>query len=203
MLLHTTSQSVSDHQLRTPGLILAVIVTISSAMLANGCRASSTPESKNAAVSTGTQIAAPRPLAQLYRRADQLLGADDDAFNHQISRLKGFPVVVNKWASWCGPCREEFPIFAAVARKHSKQLAFLGINTADQPHDAAKFLKGFPVGYPSYRDPKEAIARELGVSAIFPATVFFDRQGQVTFRRQGGYESEEALQTDIERYASN
>ena len=78
--------------------------------------------------------------------------------------------MVNKWASWCRPCRAEFPIFQQVATKRGKQVAFLGVNGADKRPAAEKFLAQRPLPYPSYEDPDEDIAQELKVPKFFPMT---------------------------------
>jgi cytochrome c biogenesis protein CcmG, thiol:disulfide interchange protein DsbE len=109
-------------------------------------------------------------------------------------------VVINKWASWCGPCRHEFPFFEHVSTSNGKKIAFLGLNSGDNTGDAKDFLKDFPVTYPSYEDPDEKAARKLGAPANYPITVFLDAKGRQAFIRQGNYKSEAQLQGDIDRY---
>jgi cytochrome c biogenesis protein CcmG/thiol:disulfide interchange protein DsbE len=84
---------------------------------------------------------APAPLASLYKQACQLLPGGPKAFKDRLASLRGYPVVVNKWASWCGPCRAEFPLFQRATRTLGRQVAFLGVNSNDNNGDAGRFLK--------------------------------------------------------------
>jgi cytochrome c biogenesis protein CcmG, thiol:disulfide interchange protein DsbE len=143
----------------------------------------------------------PAPLASLHRQANQLLGGGEDAFDARIKSLDGYPVVVNKWASWCGPCRFEFPSFQTLGVKYGKRVGFVGLNAGDNRGDAMKFVKQFPVSYPSYEDPDEKIARSIRAPANYPITVYYDRRGEIAFVHQGGYPNEAALEADIKRYA--
>ena len=111
--------------------------------------------------------------------------------------------MVNKWASWCGPCRSEFPIFQHVATKLGKQVAFLGINANDHDAAARRFLRSEALPYPSFSDENLAISGKLGIVAIFPTTVFFDAAGKRQYIHQGYYTSTAALTADIRRYAIN
>jgi thiol-disulfide isomerase/thioredoxin len=143
---------------------------------------------------------APAPLAALHGQASQILGGGVKAFEARLEQLRGHPVVLNKWASWCGPCRHEFPFFERVSAARGKQIAFLGLNSGDNTTDAKQFLREFPLTYPSYEDPDEKAARAVGAPANYPITVFLDAHGQQAFIRQGGYASEAQLQRDIDRY---
>jgi len=109
-------------------------------------------------------------------------------------------VVVNDWASWCGPCRFEFPFLQSQASKHAKDIGFLGVDSDDSSGSAKTFLGELPLPYPSYRDPDKSIRQELhGIG--YPATVFYDRAGNVAYTHQGVYQSEDQLAADIQRYA--
>jgi cytochrome c biogenesis protein CcmG, thiol:disulfide interchange protein DsbE len=143
---------------------------------------------------------APAPLAALHDQSAQLLEGGVPAFERRLAELKGTPVVINKWASWCNPCRAEFPAFQQVATERGREIAFLGVNAHDSSGPARRFLAQYPVPFPSYVDPDEKIARRIKAPANYPITVFVDAQGETAFIHQGGYTSQEALTADIDRY---
>src|SRR5262245_19636145 len=144
---------------------------------------------------------APPALASLYRQANRLLPGGLDAFDARLNGLRGHPVVVNKWASWCGPCREEFPWLQDLSARLGTRVAFLGVNSNDSSAAAKTFLGEFPVPYPSYSDPGQEIARSIHAAVGFPGTAFYDREGKLVYTRQGQYSSEAALAADVRRYA--
>jgi cytochrome c biogenesis protein CcmG, thiol:disulfide interchange protein DsbE len=144
---------------------------------------------------------APAPLAKLHRQADELLPGGATAFKRRLRELRGYPVVVNKWASWCPPCRAEFPFFQRQAEKRARKVAFLGVDSQDNDGDAREFLREFPVPYPSYKDPDLGVAGVFNGVQAFPTTAFYDSKGKVAFVHQGGYATERKLAEDIERYA--
>jgi thiol-disulfide isomerase/thioredoxin len=143
---------------------------------------------------------APAPLAALHEQSAQLLEGGVPAFEDRLAALRGHPVVVNKWASWCNPCRAEFPAFQQVATERGDEVAFLGLNSGDSTQPARRFLEQYPVPFPSYVDPDEAIAREIKAPANYPVTVFIDAQGDTAFIHQGGYVTKEELEADLDRY---
>jgi cytochrome c biogenesis protein CcmG, thiol:disulfide interchange protein DsbE len=143
----------------------------------------------------------PPPLAALHRQAAALLGGGERAYEERLAALRGRPVVVNAWASWCDPCEREMPLFQRAAVRFGRRVAFLGINPRDARPAARAFLREHWVPYPSYEDPDERIARAIGVRTGLPTTVFYDRAGEVAFVHQGQYRDERQLADDVERYA--
>ncbi len=143
----------------------------------------------------------PPPLAALHAQADALLTGGARAFTARLRALRGYPIVVNKWASWCGPCESEFPIYQRVSVAFGRQVAFVGIDAKDADGSAAAFLQRYPVSYPSYVDPTEAIARTLTAGIYFPQTVFIDRRGRIVYDHVGPYETVAALASAVRRYA--
>jgi cytochrome c biogenesis protein CcmG, thiol:disulfide interchange protein DsbE len=139
---------------------------------------------------------APEPLAALYEQPNTIL---EDGFEQRVKALEGHPIVINKWASWCRPCRAEFPIFQQVATERGKEIAFLGVNAEDKRPAAEEFLAERPLPYPSYEDPDEAIAKELEAPKYFPMTVFVDANGK-RFTKAGEYTSRAELEADIDKY---
>lgn len=144
---------------------------------------------------------APPALERLYSRPGQVVDGGTGAFRRQLEQLRGYPVVVNKWASWCRPCRSEFPFFQRVAAAKGKQVAFLAVDSLDSKDDARRFLGRYPVPYPSYFDPDGRIARLFRGDRVSPTTAFYDRRGQLVLTKQGQYRSARALAADVARYA--
>lgn len=141
---------------------------------------------------------APAPLAALHAQASMVLDGDIAA---RLRQLRGYPVVINKWASWCGPCRAELPVLGRVAVSSGRRVAFLGLNAEDPNRGGARrLLATFPQSYPSYRDPKGRQAERLGMGTVFPTTIFIDRTGKVAYLHQGPYDTEDALRADLARY---
>ena len=144
---------------------------------------------------------APKPLAKLYDQPNRLLPGGTGAFEQRLADLRGYPVVVNKWASWCGPCREEMPWFQRLSARLGKRIAFLGVDSQDSSAAAKEFLREFPLPYPSYSDPGKEIAQAMEATIGFPATAIYDLNGKLAHVQQGQYASQDALAADIERYA--
>jgi cytochrome c biogenesis protein CcmG, thiol:disulfide interchange protein DsbE len=178
-----------------------ICISLAGLALLAGCGASE-PESAAPSQAELKQALAGSPpaLAALHAQANELLGGKKSEFDARLAELRGHPVVVNKWASWCAPCRGEFPAFQQAGLKLGKKVAFLGLDGNDPDDSARKFLKRFPVIYPSYRDPNEKIGPSIQAGVAYPTTVFFDRGGKLVYAHPGPYNSAKELIADINRY---
>jgi cytochrome c biogenesis protein CcmG, thiol:disulfide interchange protein DsbE len=144
---------------------------------------------------------APAPLAALHTQANQLLPGGLVALRGRLEALRGHPVVINKWASWCEPCRAEFGAFQRASLAEGRQVAFIGIDSGDSSRsDALAFLRSFPVSYPSYYDRSGEAGTAITDSTFTPVTVFYDRRGR-QYIHQGPYQSAGKLERDVRRYA--
>jgi cytochrome c biogenesis protein CcmG/thiol:disulfide interchange protein DsbE len=188
------------HAAFTLTALLAALAVVGCGSANNG-----NPDSRLTADQAKAPISgAPPQLAAIRSQANQLLTGGKDAFDTRLQSLRGTPVVVNKWASWCGPCRFEFPWFQSLASKRGGQIAFLGVNSNDSDGSAKQFLSELPLPYPSYTDPDLSIAQELGgPPQAFPTTTFYDRSGRAVFNHPGVYQHESDLIADVNRYSAS
>src|SRR3954453_3759896 len=141
---------------------------------------------------------APKRLADLYDQADQLLPGGADAFQQRLPELRGHPVVVNKWASWCGPCREEMPWLQREAAARGKRIAFIGVDSRDSDSAAKEFLNEFPVPYPSYTAPDQDTPLLINAPIGPPGPAIYDSSGKQGHVQQGQPPSQSALAADIQ-----
>jgi thiol-disulfide isomerase/thioredoxin len=177
------------------GLVLAVAV-------ASGCGSSPGGDYGGSHPNYAKALAgSPAPLAALHKQANDLLPGGTDAYEKRLTGLRGYPVVANVWASWCGPCREEFPVLQKLSARYGKQVAFLGINYQDSNDAAETFLGEEPVPYPSYIDSHKEIAESIGVHGGIPDTAFYDRSGKLIYLKIGPYSDNSELEADVRRYA--
>jgi len=109
-----------------------------------------------------------------------------------LSALRGQVVMINFWASWCGPCRQEFPALDQIYSKY-KPMGFtlVGINVETEKADAERFLGKTPVSFPILFDPENRVSGSYGVSAM-PTTVLVDRQGRVRWQHRAYKPGDEA-----------
>ncbi len=159
------------------------------------------PKAPTSAAAVQRDLAgSPQPLAALHQQASWLLGPAA-ALVARVRALRGYPVVINAWASWCTPCQQEFGLFATASAHYGRQVAFLGADTADSASDARSFLAQHAVSYPSYQastgDLDPLVPQGL---AGLPTTIFLNRQGKLVYVHTGQYESQGALDADIESY---
>ena len=193
----------------TPARLLATLAILALlALLIVGFiqLASSTSSGSSAPALTLAQVRArlagsPAPLAALHAQASELLLGDASVLAARIAALHGYPLVIDKWASWCVPCQDERGSFQQASVSYGRTVAFLGIDSRDTSlADGRAFLSSYPVGYPSYYDRSGSLGTAIADSPFTPVTVFYDRTGR-RFIYQGPFPSAAKLEADIRRYA--
>lgn len=110
-----------------------------------------------------------------------------------LDKLKGKVVMLNFWASWCGPCRQEMPLLEQMHKRYSSLgFTMIGVNVESNTSDAEKWLQQTPVSFPVLFDKENKVSKLYDVNAM-PSTVFIDRKGNVRALHRGykpGDESE-------------
>jgi len=186
-------------------LLLAAAVVVVATAIVIGIEQAPKPERPGRAPSARETAAArqraPAALRVLYSKGDELRHLQGDEFVATIKRLRGYPVVVNKWASWCKPCRQEFPMLRRVSAKYADRVAFIGLNAGDSNNGARAFLRKNPTLYPHVIDPAEQISNALHAAGGFPATIFLGRDGEIVIVRSGPFPTEAELEQAVRRYA--
>jgi cytochrome c biogenesis protein CcmG/thiol:disulfide interchange protein DsbE len=181
---------------------IAVVVLVAGALVIGACGADEPARPRAAAVPAASEIKSPE-LRKIREQANQILDGGPTAFKARLMELRGHPIVVNQWGSWCPPCRFEFPFFQRQAAKYGDRVAFLGVDMQDSRDAAEAFLRKQPVPYPHYFDPDSSIARLFRGGRVSPTTAFYDARGELVFSHLGGYPDEEKLEREIRRYALN
>jgi cytochrome c biogenesis protein CcmG/thiol:disulfide interchange protein DsbE len=160
-----------------------------------------TPSTSASSAASAALNGSPGPLAAVHSQANQLLGGIS-ALKSRLRSLRGYPVVLNIWGSWCPPCQAEFPLFASAGLAYGRRVAFLGLDVNDHPGPAQAFLAGHPVSYPSYQSLSDAIGPLLPQGLLgTPTTLYFSPSGRMTYVHTGQYDSQGSLNGEIQQYA--
>jgi cytochrome c biogenesis protein CcmG, thiol:disulfide interchange protein DsbE len=190
---------ITQRMRRRLTLALALTASLVLILAVAGCGSSSGGETTPPPDYAKALKGAPEPLAALYEEGNRLLPGGKDAFEKRVGEL-GYPVVANVWASWCAPCRYEFPMFQEASAKFGKRVAFLGVDAEDEKSEAVKWLKAHPVPYPSYFEVGAAFPASLKLTGR-PDTVFYNPKGELVGKHIGQYANAAALEADIKKYA--
>lgn len=139
---------------------------------------------------------------------DVLRDADLRALNGagvRLSAFRGKPLLINVWASWCGPCRAEMASLDQLARRYDRrQFNLIGISTDDDPVAAATFLKTSRVGFRNYIDKDLLLENMLGADRL-PLTILVDAEGRVIKKIAGSraWDSPEAINLITQAFRLN
>ena len=122
----------------------------------------------------------------------------DDKSTVNIGEIKG-PALVNVWGSWCGPCKDEMPIFVDFYSKYKEKVSLIGISVEESDvKNARDFVKLYGMSWPNLNDPDGSTRGTLGMGV--PITLFIDAQGRVVFRKIGVVTTIEELERDTQKY---
>jgi cytochrome c biogenesis protein CcmG, thiol:disulfide interchange protein DsbE len=191
---------VGHRTVRVGALLAAGALAIVAVLALAGCGAAPRDSALSGSQLQNDYKGAPAPLAKLFHEQNTLVSGGTQAFARELRALRGYPVVVNKWASWCPDCRQEFSIFQRVAPRYARTVAFVGDDVNDGK--GAAWLRKFPLSFPSYYDRSSAIDQALSPAAASyaPATYFYNRAGKQVFFHLGPYLSVSSLEHDIRFY---
>lgn len=116
-----------------------------------------------------------------------------------LSALRGQVVLINFWATWCGPCRKEMPLLEQIQKKYAPLgFTMLGINVEEDTTQMESFLRDVPVSFPVLLDPANQVSKLYDVAAM-PSTVIVDRKGNVRYIHQGYQPGDESRYQDVIR----
>lgn len=138
-------------------------------------------------------------LKEIRAEAGRLMPGGEKELEAKIQSLKGYPVVVNVWASWCGPCKMEAPFLTEAAKRYGGKVAFLGVNLQDGSEPAKKFIDRYKLPFPSIEDPEGQVYDRYKLRGA-PATIFINKEGRREVHT-GAYASYESLSQGIQNKA--
>jgi len=137
-------------------------------------------------------ILTPVNAASIQGKAPNFTLKSNSGKNVKLSELRGQVILLNFWASWCGPCRQEMPLLEKLHKRYSA-LGFtvLGVNVEEDPRKAKTLLKDISVSFPILFDTSNKVSKQYKVSAM-PSTVMIDRNGNMRYLHKGYKPGDEA-----------
>jgi thiol-disulfide isomerase/thioredoxin len=168
---------------RSPRVLLLVAALAVTPLVGTACTHTSTANTRVSLPSSPTALPTFTPAQ----------------FDALLKSLRGKTVVVNVWASWCGPCIAEAPGLASLSKQYQGRVQFVGVDIQDQVQPARAFIEKYGWRYPSVADPTGAIRNDLGLVGQ-PVTIVFDTTGKRVFVAPGAV-SEKTLQAQLAKLA--
>jgi len=159
------------------------------------------PKTPSSAAVAADLAGSPAALAALHQQANRVLG-NQQALEARIRALRGYPIVVNVWGSWCAPCVAEFGLFGTASAYYGRRVAFLGADIGDSVSDGQSFMQQHPVSYPSYQTSAAQLTSIVPQGLLgTPTTIFINRRGKLVYVHTGQYDTQGTLDSDIATHA--
>ena len=174
-----------------------IALLLSVALLAPACSTDPTPGPPGFRPRVPASNATTAPL--LPRSADALPASDPERFRRLLDQLRGTPVVVNIWGSWCPPCEEEMPRIVAAHADYHDRVQFVGVDILESRSEARVFIEEHGMRFPSVFDVDDSIKPSLGQFGQ-PVTIFYDREGDLVTSWAGPI-PEDRLRRNLRRIA--
>lgn len=176
----------------TGGVVAALIIVLLIVGLVSGGDSTAIDD----ALVAGERPAAPDLTLPVLVSGPGLPPAGEDM---SLSRFRGTVVVVNLWASWCGPCREEAPILETIWNRYrARDVVVLGIDIQDLSSDARAFIEEYGLTYPSLRDGTDQSKSSLEATGV-PETYIIDRMGRIALHIAGPVSRAEQLTVPLDQ----
>ncbi len=170
-------------------IILVFVLLLTGCNTLSGSSGKTSPE----APVEGTRVGNLAPDFQLRNLEGQAIS---------LNSLKGSPVMINFWASWCGPCRAEMPYLQQIYEEWSgKELKLLTINIGESSSVASSFMQSYNLSLPVMLDTRQTVSREYNILGI-PSTFFIDKDGIIQGVKVGAFQSKEEIETGIRLVSS-
>ena len=172
--------------------------------LLTGC-ATGTPDEISSTTAADRTVTPAATAPRCEELPDEVVTASDDALpaltlaclgpgpDVSLDRLTGRPTLLNLWATWCLPCREEMPLLQEAFVRYGQDVRFLGVDTQDSPEGAASLVSDLGIGYPQVLDPDGELLSALGVRGL-PVTLAIDESGRIVARSVGELDAQELQQ---------
>jgi thiol-disulfide isomerase/thioredoxin len=168
--------------------------TIALGLVLLGAAAACGGDEGPTATSTGGQGGPPStPTSLVPASPTALPELTPTEFDALLAEVRGKPVVVNYWASWCGPCTKEAPSLEAISGQYGPRVQFVGVDVQDQLDPARTFIQTYGWDYPSVFDPDAAIRNARGLPGL-PITIVYDQVGHQIWQSAGAFDPNELVQ---------
>jgi len=162
-------------------VILVTIFVLGS--LTTACQSNGVPDE-------APQAGKPAPQFQLANPDGQLVSLSD---------LRGKLVLINFWASWCGPCRQEMPYIQQIYNEwQAKGMVLLAINIGESPSQVEEFMQSQGLSFPVLLDTEGKVAGQYGIRAI-PTSFFIDRDGIIQDMKVGAFQSTAEIESSLSK----